>query len=272
MGNIIEHVISKRQEKLLDFVVREYIRTAKPIGSVLVAGKSHLHLSPATIRNEMFDLEQAGYLSQFHTSGGRVPTDKTYRYFVNSLLEGEANLDLGVEYKTKIKLALGGTPSDPREVNKIVARVLSNLSENLVITGVSTEFLGGLKHRQETTPRQDNDFFKKGLASLFEHPEFRETNKVFQLANFFEEFEEMFKFIEREFFNTLGMPRGVPIQILIGGENPFKQIKHETIMCAKYGLPGDCIGSLTLVGPTRMDYEKNISLIKYITEELNKLY
>src|SRR3989344_3879078 len=249
-------MISKRQEKLLDFVVREYVRTAKPVGSVLVADKSHLHLSPATIRNEMFDLEQAGYLSQLHTSGGRVPTDKTYRYFVNSLLEDENSLDLGAEYKNKIKRALGGMPSDPREINKVVARVLSNLSDNLVITGVS----------------QDEDFFKKGLAGLFEHPEFRETNKLFQLANFFEEFEGMFQFIEREFFNTLGTPHGVPVQIMIGGESPFKQIQHETVMCAKYSLPGDCIGSLTLVGPTRMDYEKNISLIKYITEELNKLF
>ena len=256
MGDIIGHVISKRQEKLLNFIVREYVRTAKPVGSVLVAAQGRLHLSSATIRNEMSDLEQAGYLSHLHTSGGRVPTDKAYRYFVNSLLGDEVNLVLEAEYKNKIKRALDGVPSDPREINKIVARVLSDLSENLVITGIST----------------DDDFFKKGLAGLFEHPEFRETNKVFQLANFFEEFEETFKFIEREFFNTLGMPRGVPVQILIGGESPFKQIQHETIMCAKYGLPGDCVGSLTLVGPTRMDYEKNISLIKYITEELNKLH
>ena len=249
-------MISKRQEKLLDFVVKEYVRTAKPVGSALAANKGHLHFSPATIRNEMNDLEQQGFLVQLHTSGGRVPTDKAYRYYVDSLIENRIGLDLGTGYKNKIKQALGRVTSDPREINKIVARVLSNLSENLVITGIS----------------QDEDFFKKGLASLFEHPEFREAGKVFQLANFFEEFEEMFKFIEREFFNTLGMPRGVPVQILIGGENPFKQIQHETIMCAKYGLPGDCIGSLTLVGPTRMDYEKNISLIKYITEELNKLY
>ena len=249
-------MISKRQEKLLDFVVKEYVRTAKPVGSALAANKGHLHFSPATIRNEMNDLEQQGFLVQLHTSGGRVPTDKAYRYYVDSLIENRIGLDLGTGYKNKIKQALGRVTSDPREINKIVARVLSNLSENLVITGIS----------------QDEDFFKKGLASLFEHPEFREAGKVFQLANFFEGFEEMFKFIEREFFNTLGMPRGVPVQILIGGENPFKQIQHETIMCAKYGLPGDCIGSLTLVGPTRMDYEKNISLIKYITEELNKLY
>lgn len=248
-------MISNRQEILLNFVVREYVRTAKPIGSVLVADKSNLHLSSATIRNEMFDLEQAGYLSQLHTSGGRVPTDKTYRYFVNSLLENEADLYLEAEYKNKIKRALMGVPSDPREINKIVARVLSNLSENLVITGIS----------------QDEDFFKKGLAGLFEHPEFRENNKVFQLASFFEEFENLFQFIEREFFNTLGSPHGVPVQIMIGKESPFRQIQHETVMCAKYGLPGNCIGSLTLVGPTRMDYEKNIALIKFITEELQKI-
>ena len=239
-------MISNRQEKLLDFLVREYVRTAKPVSSALAADKSHLHLSSATIRNEMNDLEHQGFLLHLHTSGGRVPTDKAYRHFVDSLLKNDISLDLGAEYKNKIRQALIGVSSDPREINQVVARVLSNLSENLVITGISN----------------DEDFFKKGLAGLFEHPEFRETNKIFQLANFFEEFEGMFKFIEREFFNTLGMPRGVPVQVLIGGESPFKQIQHETVMCAKYSLPGDCVGSLTLVGPTRMDYEKNISLIK----------
>ena len=204
----------------------------------------------------MSDLEQAGYLSQLHTSGGRVPTDKAYRYYVDLLIENRIGLDLEEEYKNKISQAISSASPNPKEINKVIARVLSNLSENLVITGIS----------------QDKDFFKKGLAGLFEHPEFREASKVFQLANFFEEFEGMFQFIEQEFFNTLGTPHGVPVQVMIGGESPFKQIQHETVMCAKYSLPGDCIGSLTLVGPTRMDYEKNISLIKYITEELNKLY
>ena len=249
-------MLTYRQGKLLNFIIEVYVETAKPVGSVLMSKKTDFDLSPATIRNEMGELEKYGYLAQLHTSGGRVPTDKAYRYYVDALIKSEIGLDLETEYKNKIRQAINNTPSDSREVNKTVARVLSNLSENLVFTGVS----------------QDEDFFKNGLVSLFEHPEFREVNKVFQLASFFEEFEGMFQFIEREFFNTLGMPHGVPMQILIGGENPFKQIQHETIMCAKYGLPGNCVGSLTLVGPTRMDYEKNISLIKYLTEELNKLY
>ncbi len=244
-----------RQVKLLDFIIREHVKTAKPVGSALIAKKAGFKLSSATLRGEMGGLEKAGYLTQLHTSGGRVPTDKAYRYYVNSLLETKKNLNLETGDKKKIKDALSGTPPDPREINKVVARILSNLSENLVITGIS----------------QDQDFFKKGLVSLFENPEFKEFGEAFQLARFFEEFEGMFQFIEREFFNTLGVPRGVPVQIMIGRESPFKQIQHETVMCAKYGLPGNCVGSLTLVGPTRMDYEKNIALIKFMTEELNKL-
>lgn len=249
-------MITPRQTRLLNFIIKEYVKTAKPVGSASIARRGNFNLSPASLRSEMCELERAGYLSQLHTSGGRVPTDKAYRYFVNSLLEKENGLNLKTEYKNKVRQALSGIPSDPREINRVVARALSNLSENLVITGIS----------------QDEDFFKKGLVSLFENPEFREFKEAFQLAKFFEEFEGMFQFIEREFFNTLGVPRGVPVQIMIGKENPFRQIQHETVMCAKYGLPEDHIGSLTLVGPTRMDYEKNISLIKYITEELNRLY
>jgi transcriptional regulator of heat shock response len=248
-------MLSPRQTKLLDFIIKEHSKTAKPVGSAFIAKKAGFKLSPATLRNEMGELETAGYLTQLHTSGGRVPTDKAYRYYVNSLLENKNRLNLEAEYKNKIKKAFDDMPSDPQEINKLVAKILSNLSENLVITGIS----------------QDKDFFKKGLVSLFGLPEFKEFSEAVKLANFFEEFEGMFQFIEREFFNTLGAPRGVPVQIMIGRESPFKQIQHETVMCAKYGLPGNYVGSLTLVGPTRMDYEKNIALIKYITEEMNKL-
>ncbi len=247
--------ITKRQGKILTFLVKSYVKTAKPISSSLLERTSSLNVSSPTIRNDLQALTKAKFIIQLHTSGGRVPTDKAYRYYVNLLLENDSGLDPKVKDKIKIREAFDDMPSDPREINKVVAKVLSDLSENLVITGMS----------------DDEDFFKKGLVSLFEHQEFREMKEVFQLASFFEEFENLFQFIEKEFFNTLGMPRGVPVQIMIGKESPFKQIQHETVMCAKYGLPGNCVGSLTLVGPTRMDYEKNIALIKFVTEELNKI-
>ena len=239
---------------MLDFIIREYVKTAKPIPSTLVYNKSKLKVSPATIRGEMNHLEENGYLEQRHTSGGRVPTDKAYRYYVNQLLSHPSQLEVNQEDKKDITKALSKAGTDSRAINKAIALVLSRQSGNLVITGVA----------------QEAEFFKQGLVSLFRHPEFQEVDSLFQLTSFFEGFDLMFQLIEREFMRILGAPDGIPIQILIGHENPFKQIKGETIMCTKYLLPNDVVGSLTLIGPKRMDYEKNIALIKYMTEQLAK--
>lgn len=251
----VEMSVSKRQNTLLDFIIREYVKTAKPIPSALVCKKSKLKVSPATIRNEMNHLEEGGYLEQRHTSGGRVPTDKAYRYYVNQLLSHPSRLDVKPENKKDITKALFKAGSDSRAINKAIAMILSEQSGNLVITGIAEEA----------------EFFKQGLTSLFRHPEFKEVDSLFQLTTFFEGFDLMFQLIEREFLRILGAPSGIQIQILIGHENPFRQIKGETIMCTKYLLPGDVVGSLTLIGPKRMDYEKNIALIKYTTDQLNKM-
>ncbi len=247
-------MISRRQNLLLNFIIKEYIKTAKPVPSSSMSRKAKLKVSPATIRNDMNDLEARGYLAQLHTSGGRVPTDKAYRYYVNELLSEPLRLAVSPQDKKSIAAALTKAGKDCRAINKAVANILSERSGGLVITGIA----------------QDAEFFKQGLVSLFRHPEFKEAGNLFQLASFFEGFDLMFQLIEREFFHTLGTPTGLPIQILIGRENPFRQIRGETIMCTKYLLPGDIIGSLTLIGPTRMDYEKNLALIKYMTEQLQK--
>src|SRR3990167_8369490 len=247
--------VTKRQNTLLDFIIREYVKTAKPIPSALVCKKSKLKVSPATIRNEMNYLEENGYLEQRHTSGGRVPTDKAYRYYVNKLLNHPSQLEVNQENKKDITRALFKAGPDSRAINKAIARVLSEQSGNLVITGIAEEA----------------EFFKQGLVSLSRHPEFQKVDSLFQLTSFFEGFDLMFQLIEREFMRILGVPDGIQIQILIGHENPFCQIKGETIMCTKYLLPGDVVGSLTLIGPKRMDYEKNIALIKYTTDQLRKI-
>lgn len=240
---------------LLNFVIKEYVQTAKPVPSLLVTRKTKLKVSPATIRNDMNDLEEQGYLAQLHTSGGRVPTNRAYRYFVNQLLDKPVSLKSPNKKDTnKIAEALSSVSHNPRAMNKAIASVLSECSGNLVIAGIA----------------RDAEFFKQGLVCLFRMPEFREFDNLFQLTSFFEGFDLMYQLIEREFSHTLGRPAGLPIQILIGRENPFKQIRGETVMCAKYVLPGDIIGSLTLIGPTRMDYENNIALIKYVADQLQK--
>lgn len=246
-------MITSRQEALLTSIIREYIGTAEPVSSKFLEKMGFFDLSSATIRAEMNGLEELGYLAQLHTSGGRIPTDRAYRFFVDNLMD-EAGLEPAADCKRKIKRAFYEMGSDPREINKTVAQLLSELSDNLVITGV---------------PEQA-DFFKIGLSSLFEFPEFREFGKVSRLTSFFDQFEEMFDRLEKDFFGNFegGFDN---IQIKIGRENPVRNIKDETVIFARYNLPRNYIGSLTLVGPTRMDYGKNIGLIRYTTGELNKL-
>src|SRR5258708_7303539 len=246
-------MLSPRQQKLLNFLIQEYVRTAKPVPSALIARKTKLKASPATIRNDMNDLEEQGYLAQLHTSGGRVPTDRAYRYYVDRLLENPAEIKTDLKDRKKIAQTLSQNQYNPRATNKAIAAALSECTGNLVMAGIA----------------QEAEFFKQGLVRLFQKPEFREIDNAFKLATFFESFDLIFQLIEREFFHTLGSPSGLPIQIMIGIENPFKQMRGQTIMSTKYILPGDIIGSLTLIGPTRMDYEKNIGLIKYTIDQLS---
>src|SRR3989344_1968304 len=101
-----------RQAKLLDFIIREHVKTAKPVGSALIAKKAGFKLSPATLRNEMGELEKIGYLAQLHTSGGRVPTDKAYRYYVNQLLNKPIKIKPDEKDKKRINHTLSATYED----------------------------------------------------------------------------------------------------------------------------------------------------------------
>ena len=249
---IMEYMISQRQSALLVVIINEYTKSAEPVGSKYLEKSGFFGLSSATIRAEMCELEGRGYLAQLHTSSGRVPTARAYRYYVDNLnrrnTEGSGDKELGSGYKAKIKIAIHGAGDEPKEINRAVARVLSELSDNLVITNIAEE----------------DEFYKIGLSSLFELPEFHEFGRAFRLTSFFEEFENLFSQISRDFFQD-------DLRVFIGRENPVKDIKDETVMFARYNLPHDHTGSLTLVGPIRMDYAKNIGLIKYATQELNKL-
>lgn len=245
--------MSERQLELLNYIIKEYVRSAKPVGSALAAKKRWLNVSSATIRSEMNELENTGFLTHLHTSGGRIPTDKAYRLFVNNLLDDQ-DFEPSHNQKREINSAIFAAGREPQDINKAIAKTLSDLSDNLVITAIEDE----------------EDFHKAGLANLFEMPEFREFDKVFRLTSFFEEFDGIFEKIEREFFADFDNIFN-NFRILIGREISVHNIKDETVICAKYNLPRDYTGSLTLVGPTRMDYEKNISLIKYTVEQVNKL-
>ena len=238
-------MLSKRQEKLLNILISQFIKNSEPVSSKALVKSGPFSLSSATLRGEMSALEKAGYLAHLHTSSGRVPTVKAYRLYVDNLMAGPG-IYVPEATKKKIHKAIAEAGNDPQELNRVVANIVSVLSDNIVVTNV----------------KDSEYFYKTGLSSLFEMPEFREFNRVVNVANVFDHFERVFNQIENEF---LGLS---DISIFIGDENPIKNIKEEAVIVIRYPLPGSKTGSMTIIGSMRMDYEKNIGLAKCVADEL----
>ena len=134
--------LSERKLKILQAIISDYVRSAEPVGSRTLSKKYDLGISPATIRNEMADLEEMGYLTHPHTSAGRVPSDKAYRLYVNALMEKK---ELSGEEKLAIAQRLQGSVNEFEKTIEHAAAVLSEIT-NL------TSFA--------MTPAQNNDTLK----------------------------------------------------------------------------------------------------------------
>ena len=134
--------LSERKLKILQAIISDYVRSAEPVGSRTLSKNYELGISPATIRNEMADLEEMGYLTHPHTSAGRVPSDKAYRLYVNALMEKK---ELSNEEKLVIAQRLQGNVN---EFEKTIEHAAAILSEITNLTSFAM------------TPAQDNDTLK----------------------------------------------------------------------------------------------------------------
>ena len=135
--------LSDRKRKILQAIIDEYIWTAEPVGSRAISKKENLGLSSATIRNEMADLEEMGYLVQPHTSAGRVPSDAGYRFYVNSLMQ---NYKIGMEAVTQLRELLEARVSQLEKLIKYAAAIASSLTDYAAVA---------------TAPKESNSHIRK---------------------------------------------------------------------------------------------------------------
>jgi heat-inducible transcriptional repressor len=239
-------VLTPRQQRLVTKVIEEHIRTAEPVSSKMIAMTGYFDVRSATIRNEMSDLEEAGYLQQLHTSGGRVPTALAYRLYVDELVAREG-ASISHAWKRRLDDALVNAHSDDAEsVNRILARTVGQLSGSLVMASA--------EEREDT--------YKVGLSNLLSFPEFREMDRLMGLTEFFDQFDAMSGRLHRRMWGR----SDARVRVCIGAENPDDRVKDETLIVSRYELPDGSEGSLTLVGPMRMDYRKNIGLMMYAAQ------
>ncbi|HUO75585.1 MAG TPA: hypothetical protein VMU12_01540 [Candidatus Paceibacterota bacterium] len=244
-------LLTPRQVQLLNRVIEEYIATAEPVSSKTIESGGQFDVRSATIRNEMADMEDVGLLAQLHTSGGRVPTAKAYRLYVNSLIANEG-LAVSHAMRRRVDEALQGIDhKDPETVNKTLARIIGELSGNLVMANMS----------------EREDAYKVGLSNMLTFPEFREIDRVVGLTEFFDQFESMFERMHRSMWDQ----HDTDTKVMIGSESPYRQVHDETVIVSRYRLPKGHQGTLTLVGPMRMDYRKNLGLMTYAAQIANRI-
>jgi transcriptional regulator of heat shock response len=233
-------MLTERQKKILSVVVKEYTENAVPVGSKILAEKYKFDLSSATIRSEMNELEEKGFLHQPHISAGRIPTDKGYRYFVEKIMPDK---ELSKQEQKKLQAELLKMQAKNTRLTRTTAKLLSGLSGNLAISGVKHEF---------------DDF---GMKELLDEPEFREMDDLCRLA-------ETLDYIDERFDSLVKNLRDNEVKIFIGKENPIKEISNCSMMISPYKTKSGEKGLLALIGPKRMEYAKNKSLINYMKKLL----
>ena len=234
--------MNQRQEKILECVIEEYTSTALPIGSKILVEKYKIKASPATIRNEMAELEEEGYLYQPHISAGRIPTDKGYRYFVEELMKDR---ELTKREQIKLQEELLKLKAQNMRLSRTSAKLLSGITGNLAISGILDK----------------DEFDDFGMRDLLSEPEFQKLDDVCRLAETMDYIDEMFDKI------VLEMKEG-ETKIFIGAENPIGKISNCSMIVSPYKLSNGQRGVLALIGPKRMKYAKNKSLIEYIKKIL----
>ena len=233
--------MEERQQKILAAVVEEYTATAIAVGSKALSEKYALKISSATIRNDMAELERAGFLYQPHTSAGRIPTDKGYRYFVEEIM-AEQKLSLTDQKKMQVELLKMKVQN--KKLSRSTAKLLSSLSGSLAIAGLEKEF------------------YNFGIKELLENPEFQEIDEFCKVA-------ETLDYIDENVDAILKKIKLGEIKIFIGKENPIKGISNCSMIVSPYENKEGEKGLLAIIGPKRMKYAKNKSLMEYMKNFLS---
>lgn len=335
--------MDERKRAVLLAIIQDYIATAEPVGSRTISRKYDLGVSPATIRNEMADLEELGYIEQPHTSAGRVPSDQGYRYYVDFLMEKyqlsqseEKFIHNSYEYKVRevaevikktsrllsqitnytslvmgpqinkaalrrvelipltegqavvvvitesgliqnrvIDIPASISALDLQEISRflnaklegldirdikitLIKEIYLELARNKAIFDVAMELIESC-----TTLGDTKRVYLDGTLNMLNQPEFRNIDKVKTLLSLLEQNERISELLAPVPENGHG------VMVKIGEENKISGIIDCSMITATYQVDGKVVGSIGVLGPTRMEYAKVVSVVDYMTKNLS---
>lgn len=337
--------LDERKTKILEAIISNYLETGEPVGSRTISKYTDLNLSSATIRNEMSDLEEMGYILQPHTSAGRIPSDKGYRFYVDRIMADKEKTvsemkDLMIERADKMELvlkqvvkvlasntnyaAMVSAPSYHRskikfiqlsqvDAEQILAVVVveGNIVKNKIIevrealdnetilklnmllntnlNGLSLEeinlgMISKLKEQagihsdivsevldavaEAIKVEDDLEIYTSGATNIFKYPELSDSERASELINTFEEKKPLTELVQ----GALAGETNTGIQVYIGNETPVQAMKDCSVITATYELEEGMQGTIGIIGPKRMDYEKSLNAMKTLMAQLDNIF
>lgn len=240
--------MTPRQQKILSAIVEQYAEVASPVGSNLLA--KVFKVSSATIRSEMSELERLGFIMQPHTSAGRIPTDKGYRYYVNNITEAEQS-KLPENRAQKALAARVQSAGAPERMIRNAVDTLVELTHNLGIATIG------------------NQLYISGLSNLFGQPEFSNSvrmgvenrNNVQQVAQLLDNLEPWLR----------EAAPNEPLSVYIGAENPIGRAAGCTLIISRFSSPFSDRSYIGTLGPTRQSYREVMNLVAQAGRELEEV-
>ena len=338
--------LDERKEKILKAIIQTYLETGEPVGSRTISKYSDLQLSSATIRNEMSDLEELGYIIQPHTSAGRIPSDKGYRFYVDQLMKEKENevtemqelviqrvdrvelllkqlaklLAVNTNYATMISgpqyhhtklkfiqlsrveagkllivtvlegniiknsiVRLDAELNDDEILNLNI--LLNNSLNGLTIEQINLDVISNMKEqagdRRQVVDlvlnevaeairanEEDLQIYTEGTTNIFKYPELSDGQKASQLISTLEQKE----LLKNLFTESVEGSEKHEIQVYIGNETPVQSMQDCSVVTANYVLGDGLRGTIGIIGPKRMDYEKVVSTLRSLMSQLEDTF
>ena len=230
---------------MLAALIEEYVARALPVGSRTLTERYRFGVSPATIRNELSALEEEGYISQPHTSAGRIPTDYGYRTFVDGLIESGQ-----VSNSVEDAEALGNLRDSANELDDLLERTSAALAR-------FTDCLSIVSGAEQAHP------CRLGIMSLMRQPEFAYTEALLPIMQVLEDDTILLHVLDTT------APSGDGPHVRIGSENEAEQLSGVSVVACRYGCGPDG-GIVAVIGPTRMDYNKALTAVRIASKALGE--
>ena len=266
---MLDNELNARRDRIFNIIVSSYIDTAEPVGSRTISKRHNVGLSSASIRNVMADLEEQGLITQPHTSAGRIPTDRGYRYYVDRLMQPEA-------VTPKEKQWIHGELLKVKTVEGLaekVSKIISELAETTALLYIKNlKRVSFLTHLLEELVETDrlNDFFEEeaelfveGAFRIFEQPEFQDLRKIKSLL---QALDEKYDFLQI-FVKDL---EAEGVHIHIGSENSSGELDNISLVIKDCYLGNTPIGGVAALGPTRMRYPKVVAIVDYVADSVTE--